>query len=139
MSLYSSLCNYLKLLASGQNGPDDLRDYLQTIRGFYLNKICFVFILISVTSLLVQVHTRTLMYGSYKHTYTHDSIYRTFYFFLLFMCRCLTFSGGDRVAVFETWTLRGIFGPKKQETTKGWINCMMRSSIICDLYRILHN
>jgi len=37
--------------------------------------------------------------------------------------------------VYENWVLR-IFGPKEQEVTGGWRNCIMRNFINCTLHQI---
>jgi hypothetical protein len=41
-----------------------------------------------------------------------------------------------RLRVFENTVLRRIFGPKRDEDTGGWKNCIMRSFITCILLEV---
>jgi hypothetical protein len=41
-----------------------------------------------------------------------------------------------RVRVFENRVLRRIFGPKRDEVTRGWRNCIMRNFITCTLRQV---
>jgi hypothetical protein len=45
----------------------------------------------------------------------------------------LTLREEHRLRVFESNVLRGIFGPKRNEVTGGWRNCIIRSFMICTL------
>jgi hypothetical protein len=42
-----------------------------------------------------------------------------------------------RLGVFENRVLRRIFGPKRDEVTGEWRNCIMKSFMICTLCRVL--
>jgi hypothetical protein len=42
-----------------------------------------------------------------------------------------------RLRVFENRVLRRIFGPKRDEVTGGWRNCIMRSCMVCTLRPVL--
>jgi hypothetical protein len=43
----------------------------------------------------------------------------------------LTLREGHRLRVFENRVLRGTFGPKRDEVTGDWRNCIRRSFITC--------
>jgi hypothetical protein len=48
----------------------------------------------------------------------------------------LTLSEEHRLRVFENRVLRRIFGPKREEVTRGGENCIMRSFVICTLRHV---
>jgi hypothetical protein len=48
----------------------------------------------------------------------------------------LTLREDHRLRVFENRVLRGIFGPKRNEVTGGWRNCIMRGFITCTLLQV---
>jgi hypothetical protein len=48
----------------------------------------------------------------------------------------LTLREEHRLRVFENKVLRRIFGPKRDEVTGGWRNCIMRSFVICTLCQV---
>jgi hypothetical protein len=47
----------------------------------------------------------------------------------------LTLKEEQRLRVFENRVLRRIFGPKREEVTRGWKNCIMRSFKNCTLHQ----
>jgi hypothetical protein len=48
----------------------------------------------------------------------------------------LTLREEHRLSMFENKVLRRIFGPKRDEVTRGWRNCIMRSFVICNLRQV---
>jgi hypothetical protein len=48
----------------------------------------------------------------------------------------LTLREEHRLRVFENRVLRRIFGPKKDEVSREWRNCITRSFVICTLLRV---
>jgi hypothetical protein len=42
----------------------------------------------------------------------------------------------QRVRVFENRVLRRIFGPRRDEVTGGWRNCITSSFITCTLHKV---
>jgi hypothetical protein len=48
----------------------------------------------------------------------------------------LTLREEHRLRVFENRVLRRIFGPKGDEVTGEWRNCIMRSFMICTLRQV---
>jgi hypothetical protein len=48
----------------------------------------------------------------------------------------LTLNEEHRLRMFENKVLRRILGPKRDEVTGGWRNCIMRSFVICILHRV---
>jgi hypothetical protein len=53
------------------------------------------------------------------------------YIFSVFETWWLTIREELRVFVFENKVLRRIFGHKRDEVTRRWINCIIRSFVIC--------
>jgi hypothetical protein len=49
----------------------------------------------------------------------------------------MTLSEEHRLGVFENRVLRRMFGPKRDEITGGWRNCIMRRLMICSLRQVL--
>jgi hypothetical protein len=49
----------------------------------------------------------------------------------------LTLREEHRLRVFENRMLRRIFGPKRDEVTGGWRNCIMRSCMVCIIHPVL--
>jgi hypothetical protein len=56
----------------------------------------------------------------------------------LFGCETwsLTLREKHRLRVFENRVLRMIFGPKTDEVTGEWKNCITRSFVICALHQV---
>jgi hypothetical protein len=48
----------------------------------------------------------------------------------------LTLREEHRLRVFENRVLSRIFGPKRDEVTRGWRNCIMRSFITSTLLQV---
>jgi hypothetical protein len=48
----------------------------------------------------------------------------------------LTLREEHRLRVFEKKVLRRIFGPKRDEVTERWRNCITRSFMICTLRQV---
>jgi hypothetical protein len=48
----------------------------------------------------------------------------------------LTLREEHRLGVFENRVLRRIFGPKRDEVTGEWENCLMKSFVICNLRQV---
>jgi hypothetical protein len=58
---------------------------------------------------------------------------------VLYRCETLslTLREEHRLRVFENRVFRRIFGPKRDEVTGGWKNCIMRSCMVCSLHPVL--
>jgi hypothetical protein len=83
-----------------QNGRNMEKTNYRQLRGFSLNKLYFVSLNFCDNS-SISISNRTLISGSYINICTLDSIGEphlyTYTFFLLFVCRYLTLSRGDRL------------------------------------------
>jgi hypothetical protein len=58
---------------------------------------------------------------------------------ILYGCETLSLTLREerKLRVFENRVLRRIFGPKRDEVTGGWRNCIMRSCMVCTLCPVL--